>query len=72
MFNKVQEFRGYKAEYNSKITANDAIAVKWRIKVLIFKINGTTIFPEEKIIEVKTKLVNIEGKDYKIDDIKIQ
>ncbi|MCB2316753.1 hypothetical protein LGL55_11735 [Clostridium tagluense] len=63
----MQKFRGYKAEYNSKITANDAIAVKWRIKVLIFKINGTTIFPEEKIIEVKTKLVNIEGKDYKID-----
>ncbi|MBZ9623217.1 hypothetical protein G9F71_010145 [Clostridium sp. FP2] len=66
------EYIDDKAEYNSKITANDAIAVKWRIKVLIFKINGTTIFPEEKIIEVKTKLVNIEGKDYKIDDIKIQ
>jgi hypothetical protein len=61
-----------KVEYNSKITANDAVEVKWRIKVLIFKTNGTTIFPEEKIIEVKTKLVNIEEKDYKIDEIKIQ
>ncbi|MGV8984244.1 hypothetical protein [Clostridium sp.] len=73
------EYIDDKVEYNSKITTSDAVAVKWRIKVLIFKINGTTIFPEEKTIEVKTKLVNIDEKgykidekEYKIDDIKIK
>ena len=60
-----------KLKYNTKITDNP-IEVTWRIKVLIFKINGTKIFPQEKIIEVKTKLVDIKEKDYKIDDIKIQ
>ncbi|WP_291636138.1 hypothetical protein, partial [Clostridium sp.] len=58
-------------KYDTKVTDNP-IEITWRIKVLIFKINGTTVFPEEKIFEVKTKLVNIEEKDYKIDDIKIQ
>lgn len=69
---QILEYIDNKVEYNSKITTNDAVGVKWRIKVLIFKTNGIKIFPEEKIIEVKTKLVNIEKKDYKIDDIKIQ
>ncbi|HEY8890204.1 MAG TPA: hypothetical protein VIM70_08090 [Clostridium sp.] len=58
-------------KYDTKITDNP-IEITWRIKVLIFKKNGTIIFPEEKIIELKTKIINIEEKDYKIDDIKIQ
>ncbi|MBU3191878.1 hypothetical protein K9O30_20875 [Clostridium bowmanii] len=70
--NQIIEYIDSKAEYNSKITTNDAVEIKWRIKVLIFKTNGTKIFHEEKIVEVKTKLVNIEEKDYKIDDIKIK
>jgi hypothetical protein len=65
------EYIDEKLEYNSKITNDGPIEDKWRIKVLIFKINGTKIFPEEKVIEVKTKLINIEEKNYKIDDIKL-
>ena len=69
---QIIEYIDNKVEYNSKITANDAVEVKWRFKVLILKTKGTTIFPEEKIIEVKTKLVNIEEKDYIIDEIKLK
>ncbi|MFT5874008.1 MAG: hypothetical protein ACI8WT_002968 [Clostridium sp.] len=72
---QIIEYIDNSLKYDTKITDNP-IEITWRIKVLIFKINGTTVFPEEKIIEIKTKLVNIEEKDYKkgykIDDIKIQ
>lgn len=57
-------------KYDTKITDNP-IEITWRIKVLIFKIDGIKVIPQEKIIEVKTKLVNIEQKNYKIDYVKI-
>lgn len=58
-------------KYDTNITDNP-IEVTWRVKVLIFKLSGTKIIPQEKIIQVKTKLVDIKERNYKINDVKIQ
>lgn len=44
----------------------------WRFKVLNFKINGTKIIPEEKVMEVQTKLTDRNKREYKISDFIIK
>ncbi|MBZ9621409.1 hypothetical protein G9F71_000695 [Clostridium sp. FP2] len=68
---QILEYIDDSLKYDTKIT-DSPIEINWRIKVLIFKIDGTKIIPQEKIIEVKTKLVDVKSKNYKINDVKIQ
>lgn len=44
----------------------------WRFKVLIFKINGTKIIPEEKVMEVQTKLTDRNKREYKISNFQFK
>jgi hypothetical protein len=44
----------------------------WKIKVLIFKIGGVNVYPEERIMEIQTKLTDGKKEEYKINDIKIR
>jgi len=68
---QILEYIDDSLKYDIKITDNP-IEITWRIKVLIFKIDGTKIIPQEKVIQVKTKLVDIKERNYKIKDVKIQ
>lgn len=67
---QILEYIGNSSKYDAKITSNP-IETTWRIKILIFKIDVAKIIPQEKVVEVKTKLEDIKGNVYKIDDIKI-
>ncbi|MBC2580833.1 hypothetical protein [Clostridium sp. DJ247] len=49
-----------------------AIEDNWRIKVLIFKIDGVKVYPQEKIMEIQTKLTDGKKEEYKINNIKIR
>jgi|GEM_PF-4820530 len=68
---QILEYIDDSLKYDTKISDNP-IEITWRIKVLIFKIDGTKIIPQEKVIQVKTKLVDIKEGNYKINDVKIQ
>lgn len=49
-----------------------AVEDNWRLKVLVFEINGSKVYPKEMIMEVQTKLTNVNKGEYKINDIKIR
>ncbi|MCB2299864.1 hypothetical protein [Clostridium tagluense] len=68
---QILEYIDDSLKYDTKITDNP-IEITWRIKVLIIKIDGTKIIPQEKVIQVKTKLVDIKERNYKINGVKIQ
>lgn len=64
------EYLDEKLEWNPKIS-DIPLSDKWRIKVLIFKLNGTKIVPQEKILEVTTKQIEIGVNQYKINEFRI-
>lgn len=44
----------------------------WEIQVLMYELHGTKVVRLERLLEVKTKLINAEKRDYKIDSFTIK
>lgn len=56
----------------SEVKNNLQIEDNWRLKVMLFKLQGTKISPEERIMEVQTKLIDKGKREYKINNFKIK